>query len=199
MDLLPKDPHCGLVCGATNCGKTEFILNLLETKYLNHFENIVIFCPTVRHNKTYQDRGYIWTDDNIYIANPRDKLNELLEYFYNQFQGEETLFIIDDCSAEKDIVKKRNTLSMIAFSGRHVKISVWILTQKYNAVLTDFREQLKFIALFYSKDRDSFESCLRENDVMSKHERELAKDKLKSRKHSKLILKTDQPTGYAVL
>ena len=198
--IFPKKPHCAIICGATECGKTKYILDLLQTEYFNFFDYIVIFCPTFKHNKTYHEREFIFKDNQIFIVNPQDKLNECLEYYYDLMKGYETLFIIDDCSAEKDIVKKRNSLSMLAFSGRHVNISVWILTQKYNAVLKDFREQVKWVALFFCKDRDSYDDCLRENDVIeSKEKRNEVKNKLKKTKHSKLILKTEQPVDYKIL
>ena len=41
-----------------------------------------------------------------------------------------------------------------------------VLTQKYNSVSKDVREQIKWLCLFFTKDRDSFEDCLRENDVI---------------------------------
>ena len=89
-------------------------------------------------------------------------------------------------------------LSELAFSGRHVSQSVWVLTQKYNAVLKDLREQTKWIAIFHCKDRDSFEDCLQENDVISTKKRERAAfgQWLFKAKHAKLILKTDQPVAY---
>ena len=30
---LPKFSHCATICGATGCGKTKFVLDLLEDKY----------------------------------------------------------------------------------------------------------------------------------------------------------------------
>ena len=48
-----KKPHAAIICGATDCGKTEFTLNLLETEYKQFFKYIVIICPTWRNNKTY--------------------------------------------------------------------------------------------------------------------------------------------------
>ena len=91
-------------------------------------------------------------------------------------------------------------LSELAFSGRHLFCSLWILTQKYNSILTDVREQIKWLALFYCKDRDSFEEALRENDVIpSLEERKKMRDLLSKYKHSKLILITEQPTSYHFL
>ena len=98
--------------------------------------------------------------------------------------------IIDDCSAEGEINKKRDALSELAFSGRHRNHSLWVLTQKYNLVSKDIREQIKWLCLFCSKDRDSFEDCLRENDVIpDKSERDRLKKCLQDRPYSKLILK----------
>ena len=52
MNLL-KFPHSAMFVGVTVCGKTELLLKLLETVYKNHFEFIVILCPTISDNKTY--------------------------------------------------------------------------------------------------------------------------------------------------
>ena len=48
---LPKYPHCAIICGQTGCGKTEFVLDLLEGRYRGVFSHIVILCPTIRWNK----------------------------------------------------------------------------------------------------------------------------------------------------
>ena len=43
------------------------------------------------------------------------KLNEWIKLFKNTLKGYQTWFIIDDCSAEGEINKKRDTLSELAF------------------------------------------------------------------------------------
>ena len=77
------------------------------------------------------------------------------------------MFIIDDCSAEGETNKKRDALPELAFSGRHRNHYLWVSTQKYNSVSKDVREQIKWLRLFFTKDRDSVEDCLRENDVVT--------------------------------
>ena len=106
-DLLPFEPHSAIICGATACGKTEFCLNLLETKYRDHFDHIVILCRTLKYNKTYKERGWLYTDPEIYLFDPGERLNDYLRAFYGLFAGEPTLFIIDDCSATKAITEKK--------------------------------------------------------------------------------------------
>ena len=197
---LPIDPHSAIICGQTGCGKTVFILDLLEKEYRGVFCNIVILCTTLKYNKTYLERKWIYLDANIYLIDPGDKLNDYIRLGFIAFNGESTLYIIDDCSANKELIKKRDALAELAFSGRHAEQSVWVLTQKYNSVLKDLREQTRWTAIFHCKDRESFEDCLKENDIIRcKYDRICIREKLSKIKHSKLILKTDQPTEFKII
>ena len=84
--------------------------------------------------------------------------------------GEPTLYIIHDSLALTALTKTKDMLSILAFSGRLAEQIVKVLTQKYNSVLKDLREQMRWVCLFHFKDRDSFEGCLRENDVIPSRE-----------------------------
>ena len=117
---LPKVPHSAMFVGILACSKTEFLPQLLETIYRNHFELIVILCSTILDNKTYLSRKWILDDKNIFIVcDVEGKLNEWIRLFKNTLKGHQTLFVINDCSAEGEINKKRDALSELAFSGRH--------------------------------------------------------------------------------
>ena len=181
------------------CGKPEFLLRLLETVYKNHFEFII--SPMILGNKMYLSRKWIFDDKNVFIVcDVEGKLNEWIRLFKGMLKGHQTLFIIDYCSAEDEINKKRDALSELAFSGRHRNHSLWILMQKYNSVSKDIRQQIKWLCLFFTKGRDSFEDCLKENNVVSdKDKRNRLKKCLQDRPYSKLILKCYQPTGYHLL
>ena len=138
--------------------------------------------------------------DGPYVLDPGERLHDYLRAFYLVFKVSQHFFIIDDCSATKALTKKKDMLSVLAFSGRHADISVWVLTQKYNSVLKDLREQTRWVALFHCKDRDSFEDCMRENDVIpTREQRSLVLQQLAERKQAKLLLKTDQPAAYIVV
>ena len=120
--------------------------------------------------------------------------------FKNKSKGHQTLFIINNCGSEGEINKKRDSLLKLAFSGRQRNHSLWVLTQKYNSVSKDIREQIKWLCLFFTKDWVSFEDCLRENDVIpDKDKRNRLKKCLQDRPYSKLILKCYQPTSYHLL
>ena len=106
------------------------------------------------------------------------------------------------------LTKKKDVLSMLAFSGRHAEQSVWVPTQKYKFVLKNLREQTRwvffffffFFFFFHCKGRDLFEDCLRENEVIpSQEQRAMVRQQLAETKQAKLLLKTDQPVCYTVL
>ena len=81
MNLL-KFPHSAMFVGVMACGKTKFLLQLLETEYKNHFEFIVILCPTILNNKTYLSRKWILDDKNVLIVcDMEGKLNEWIRLF----------------------------------------------------------------------------------------------------------------------
>ena len=97
---LPKYPHCAIICGQTGCGKTEFVLDLLEGEYRGVFEHIVILCPTIQWNRAYKNREWIGDvkkpkNKNVIIVNPlingEEKLQELLRMFFNKYAGSPTL------------------------------------------------------------------------------------------------------------
>ena len=124
INLLPKNPHSAIVCGQTECGKTVFILDLLEGPYRGFFRNIVVLCPTIEHNKTYQQCPWLWTDPEVYVLDPGERLHDYLRAFFLVFRGEPTLFIIEDCSATKDLTQKKDALS-VSFLGpprRHKRL-----------------------------------------------------------------------------
>ena len=135
----------------------------------------------------------------VYLLDPDERLCDYLRAFYHVFMGETTLYTIDHCLASTALTKKKDMLSMLAFSGRHAEQSAWVVTQ-YNSVLKDLREQTRWVCLFHCKDRDSFEDCLCENDLIpSREQRALERQQLAETKHAKLLLKTDQPVCYTVL
>ena len=82
--------------GATNVGKTEYLLRILGSAYKNHFEFIVIMCPTILdNNKTYLSRKWIFDDNNGFIVcDMEGKLNEWIKLFRSTFKFRQTLFII---------------------------------------------------------------------------------------------------------
>ena len=126
-------------------------------------------------------------NDILYFE--RESLNENgltnLETLIKQYSkggtkvGKKALIIIDDCSAEQDLGKRRTSLSKIAFSGRHSNLTTWFITQRYVSVPVDFREQIRWILITKNTCRKSFELLMSENDVIPAEQLQNIKQKLK--------------------
>ena len=77
---VPKYAHSVIICGQTGCGKTESVLDFLETEYAGVFENIVILCPTIEWNKAYKNKIRLVTcgdqeKPNIFYSKSDKKYN----------------------------------------------------------------------------------------------------------------------------
>ena len=195
----PEDPHSAVICSMTGCGKTSYALNLLEGPYKGVFEHIVIVCPIVRHNKTYLHRSWIWYNPDVFVVDHVERLHDYLQAFCQLFQGKRTLYLIDDMSTNKELMKKKDMLSELAFSGWHASQSMWVLSQWYMVVLKDLYRQTQWTAFFHCKDRDSFDKCLRENDIIPPDERATVRKQLAQNKHAKLVLKTCSLAAYCMI
>ena len=114
-----KEPDTALFIAPTGVRKTHLALSLLETEYRNHFDFIVIICPTLRHNSTYKNRSWVWNDPDVIPIEPGNQLYYLIEKISNLLSGDKTLFLIDDIIADETLDKHHQPLLELAISGRH--------------------------------------------------------------------------------
>ena len=162
-----KKQHTALFVAPTGVGKTHLALSLLETEYRNHFNFIVIICPTLAHNETYKSRGWIWNDPDVIIPiEPGNQLYYLIEKISNLLTGSETLFLINDIIAYETLDKRRQPLLELAILGRHRNHSLWLLTQSYTAVPNNIRRQTKMIFVWYLKNKTDLNTIHQENDII---------------------------------
>ena len=78
-----KEPHTALFVAPTGVGKTHSALNLLGSEYKNHFNLIVIICPTLAHSESYRSRNWVWTDPEVILIEPGNQLYYLIETISN--------------------------------------------------------------------------------------------------------------------
>ena len=114
-----KEPHTALFVAPTGVGKTHLALSLLENEYRNHFDFIVIICPTLAHNETYKSQGWVWNDPDVIPIEPGNRLYYLIEKISNLLAGSTTLFLIDDIIADETLNKRRQPLLELAILGKH--------------------------------------------------------------------------------
>ena len=139
-----KEPHTASFVAPTGVGKTHLALSLLENEYKDHFNFIVIICPTLRYNSTYKSRGWVWNDPDVIPIEPGNQLYYLIEKISNLLAGDKILFLTDDIIADETLDKCRQPLEL-AILGRHRGHSLWLLTQLYTAIPNNIRRQAKML------------------------------------------------------
>ena len=104
-----KKPHTAIFLGQTGCGKTHIVLELIEKECNKHFDYIVIICPTLQeNNSTYNAKGWIKKDDNVWLVDPRDNLYQWIKKLSELSRFLEVLFIIDDPLLMKALTRGDN-------------------------------------------------------------------------------------------
>ena len=165
-----KEPHTALFVAPTGVGKTHLALSLLETEYRNHFDFIVIICPTLRYNSTYKSISWVWNDPDVIPIEPGNQLYYLIEKISNLLAGDKTLFLINDIIADETLDKCQQPLLELAISGRHRGHSLWLLTQSYTAIPNNIRRQAKMLYVWYPKNRTDLNTIHEENNVIGPEE-----------------------------
>ena len=145
IKMFGKEPHTALFIAPAGIGKAHLALSLLENEYRNHFDFIVIICPTLRYNSTYKSRGWVWNDPDVIPMEPGNRLHYLIENISDLLAGSATLSLINDIIADEALDKRRQPLLELAISGRHRGHSLWLLTQSYTAVPNNIRRQAKML------------------------------------------------------
>ena len=194
-----KEPHTALFIAPTGVGKTHLALNLLENEYRDHFDFIVIICPTLAPNEAYKSRGWVQTDPEVILEEPGNQLYYLIKKYSKPLAGSKTLFLINDIIADEPLDKCCQLLLELAISDGHRGHSLWLLTQSYTAIPKNIRRQAKMLYVWHPKNRTDLNTIHEENDIIEMQE-ELpsVKKKLKHGKHTCLIMTMEHPRAYEI-
>ena len=120
-ELLPSTIRA-LVCGPSNCGKTNVLISLLESPHGVRFENVYIYSKSLQQPKyryletlltSIDEIGYFTFSNNSDVVPPREALPN-------------SIFVFDDVACDKqDAV--REYFSM----GHHSNVDCFYLCQTY--------------------------------------------------------------------
>ena len=119
--MLPNTIR-GIICGPSNCGKTNVMLSLLESPHGVRFENVYVYSKSLHQPKyRYLERllgsideiGYFTFSDNCTVVPPSKALPN-------------SIFVFDDIACdEQDIMREYFAM------GRHSMVDCFYLCQTY--------------------------------------------------------------------
>jgi len=191
------DPHNlpfdALIVGPTNSGKTQFFVNQLFGPFRSKFDHIVLKCPTFANNRMLNRFAERDRRINVIICE-QHQVEIWLKIASFHFEGDNTLIVLDDCAASKDVKGRTGELVKLGFSARHSGISVWVLTQQLSSIAKPFRENVAVIVLFYTPSAKTTKAIFEEYAGELSHD-ELRQmiARLKERKFAHLIISLRHP------
>ena len=180
-------PFNALIVGPPNSGKTQFFISQLRGPFNGKFDYIVLICPTFDLNKTLYRFGE--RDPRLYVIICEQHQVEIwLKLASFSLKGTNTLIVLDDCAASKDVKGRSGQLINLSFYSRHSGISVWILTQQLTSISKSFRESVKSVVLFYTTSGETMKAIFKECACeLSRDEVKQMISRLKKRKFGHLI------------
>ena len=182
-----------LKVGPTNTGMTQFLVNQLCGSFCGKFDYVVLICPTFGYKKTllrFSER-----DPRLYvIICEQHQVKIWLKVASFSFEGTNTLIVLDDCAASKDVKGRTGELVKLGFSARHAGISVWVLTQQPSNIAKPFRENVAAIVMFYTPSAKTTKAIFEEYGGELSHD-ELKKmiARLKDQKFAHLFFSLRHP------
>ena len=187
-----KIPFNALIVGRK---KTKYLVDQLRGPFRGKFDYIVLICPTFVHNKTFD--GFVDNDPRIFVINcSQHEVETFLKLASFFFEATNTLIILDDCAASKDVKGRTSQLVSLGFSARHNGISVWVLTQQITSIAKPFRENVAAIVLFYTPSNKTMKAIFKDYaGELSSEEYKEYMTHLKEHRFSHLIFSLRHPYG----
>ena len=154
---------------------------MLQREYRNHFDYIVIICPTLSWNKTYQEWKHISDEDVIAIECEQDQVDKTLHIASEVYKGTNSLIVLDDCASSQDVKNRTSELVKLAFSARHFGLSTIVITQQLTSIAKPYRENISKLVTFYNTNRNDMKTITddylsgADKDASSRHHPETEK------------------------
>ena len=176
-----------IIVGKTGCGKTKYLLDMLEEDYMGVFDYIFLICPTFKNNKTYRSWKYESDEDYIVIPCSQKHVDYWLDYVVQSYEGNNSLIILDDCAGGNSVKSRTSELVKLGFSARHYGFSMIVITQQLTSIAKAYRDNMTKLVTFYNPRKKDMQEIF--DDYLggvTKEEEDSIKVTLKSRKYSKL-------------
>lgn len=157
-----EESFCAYIVGKRNSGKSHLLLQLLISKdgFKDKFDHVYLINPTYKYDEKY----HVIKFTEVYDSFSNELVDELIVKFEEKDPEENVLLILDDCVCEDNFKKNQSDtpLNRLAVNGRHLGVSMIILSQKYNAISSYIRSQLDYILLFETKNQTEIRTLYEE-------------------------------------
>ena len=166
-DPLPNTAHFAALIGSAGSGKTSLMVNFLTSDgmYKKAFDHVHMCAPK-------NSLGSL--KDDIWYGHPSDKMHSTLDFNTldtihrkcldrsKAKQPETTLLIMDDMTVWLKKKEIEDKLREMVYNRRHLRLSMWVLVQSYNAMPLTLRKTLSHFYMFRPRNKKEAESIWEE-------------------------------------
>lgn len=155
---FPKSHFLYIIVGGIGSGKTTTALRLLKIPkddggFRKAYNRIYVVSPTAKYDDKWDKLINEVDEDGNYYQECTDEtigdIIEKIEMFNEENKGKSpsSLVIIDDC-VDSFTNRKKSKLDKLILTLRHLKTTVFLMSQKLNSIPTLIRAQARCITFF---------------------------------------------------
>ena len=181
--MKTNTPFHMLNIGMTACGKTHYLLKMLEENFKGHFDYVFFVCSKFLENKTYLEWKFLKDPDVFAIPCNHDDVESHLEGVVNFAKGTNSLIVLDDCASSQTVKNRTSELVKLAFHGRHVGLSTIVITQQLTSIAKPYRMNVSKVVLFYTAHKDDRKDIFENYLCVDKEEEKKITETLKNEKN----------------
>jgi hypothetical protein len=188
LENIPAIKQCfsrsnvSLISGGMGAGKSTFVLQMMRGVFKGCFETIYLFMPEQSfESMSEQDKRFLRKnlvdeegESTIYHEFNEDVLSELYSKLEDSSAEKyNSLVIIDDYGAEFKQKRIELILNRICLKNRHLRTSIWFLTQNYYMMPKKMREICNNIVMFNTNKSQNQKLFQEQFDLKDEQFREL--------------------------
>lgn len=151
---LPDKSSLFLFCGMPRSGKTALATSLLVTTkpqkiYNGVFNHVFLFIPETSYNSLTNSPFQSLSKDKIIFEFNEETLAALIHRLEVATKLKQTsLVIIDDFMSNLKDIKVRKSLERLIANRRHLRTSIFLISQNYNAIPLTTRKMITAMFMF---------------------------------------------------
>ncbi len=175
---FPKSHFLYMIVGGIGSGKTTTALRLLKIPkedggFRKVFNRIYVVSPTAKYDDKWDKLIQEVDEDGNYYTECTDEtigdIIDKIESYNDEYKQEKgkapsNLVIIDDC-VDSFTNRKKSKLDKLILTLRHLKTTVFLMSQKLNAIPTLIRAQARCITFFPTINRREEQTLYNEINV----------------------------------
>ena len=163
---LPNKHAAIAIIGSAGSGKSSWAISLLTDKlaYKKVFHNVFFVIPPHSRasvaNKIFEKHD----QEKLYDELTPEILQEIKSKVEHESEeGFNSLLVIDDCTVFLKVKSNEILLRSLIYNRRHLKLSIWVLSQSYTQLPLSIRKCMSHLVLVGKpKNKKEYESIFEE-------------------------------------